>query len=61
MIDRTQLFAFRTPQDFIKQFDRVCDELGHKRSEAARYCLNRFINEHNHNPDSTNRTRQDLY
>jgi hypothetical protein len=61
MIDRTQLFAFRTTQNFINQFDRVCDQLGHKRSEVARYCLNRFINEHHNNPESTNRTRQDLY
>lgn len=61
MIDRTQLIAFRTTQDFIAQFDRICDQLGRKRSEVARYCLNRFINEHRNNPDNTNRTRQDLY
>jgi antitoxin component of RelBE/YafQ-DinJ toxin-antitoxin module len=61
MIDRTHLFAFRTTQDFIHQFDRICDQLGHKRSEVARYFLNRFINEHHNNPDSTTRTRKDLY
>lgn len=61
MIDRTQLFAFRTTQDFMDQFDRLCDQLGRKRSEVARYCLNRFIKEHTNNPDSTRLVRQDLY
>ncbi len=61
MIDRTQLFAFRTTPDFIQQFDQLCHLLGCCRSELARYCLKRFLTEHKNNPDSIDRTRQDLY
>lgn len=58
---RNQIFAVRTTKDFVKQFDGLCERLGHNRSEVVRYALKQFFNSHFNNPELFRKVRQDLY
>lgn len=58
---RNQIFAVRTTQDFVKQFDGLCERLGYNRSEVVRYALKQFFNNHFNNSENFKRARSDLF
>ena len=57
---RNQILGIRTTACFVSRFDELCDRLEKNRSEVARYCLNRFINETT-KPDTFAKVKKDLF
>ena len=57
---RNQILGIRTTASLRFKFDDLCLKLDSNRSEVARYCLNRFINETT-NPETFNLVKKDLF
>jgi metal-responsive CopG/Arc/MetJ family transcriptional regulator len=61
MKNKKQVLGVRASDDFIVEFNALCAELGHNRSNVIRYCLRRFISDHAKGSAGFERVRAEMY
>jgi metal-responsive CopG/Arc/MetJ family transcriptional regulator len=61
LLTRSQILGVRATNDFVAEFDKLCNLLGYNRSEVIRYCLKQFYNENTANNENFQRTRTNMF
>ncbi len=58
---RNQIIGIRTTDEFLEQFDGLCKQLGHNRSEVIRFCLKRFLIEQTNQPNNVSKIKSEMF
>ncbi len=58
---RNRIIGIRETHEFVRNFEALCENLGHNRSKVIRYCLKKFFIEHYNNLEMVRRARKEMF